>query len=55
MAKGNRKNHGSAFKARDGLNAYFNFYNYERRHQGLDGRTPYKVYSGTLPEQRAAS
>ncbi len=26
------------------LKAYFDFYNYRRRHQGLDGRTPDEVY-----------
>ncbi len=45
----------SITEAREGLKAYFNFYNYERRHQGLDGRTPYEVYSGTLPKQRVAA
>ena len=45
----------SITEAREGLNAYFNFYNYERRHQGLDGRTPYEVYSGTIPKQRSAA
>ena len=45
----------SITEARDGLKAYFEFYNYERRHQGLDGRIPYEVYSGTIPKQRSAA
>jgi len=28
------------------LERYFNFYNHERRHQGLGGATPYHVYTG---------
>lgn len=42
-------------QARTGLNAYFRFYNHERRHQGLDRKTPYEVYWGTLPQQRVAA
>ena len=45
----------SITEAREGLKAYFNFYNYERRHQCLDGRTKYDVCSGTLPKQRSAA
>ena len=45
----------SVAEAREALKAYFQFYNCERRHQGLDGRIPHEVYWGTLPEQRAAA
>jgi len=31
-----------------GLTEYFDFYSKERPHQGLAGRTPYEVYSGSL-------
>jgi len=42
-------------EARRALNAYFDYYNCERRHQGLDRKTPYEVYWGYPPEQRAAA
>jgi hypothetical protein len=45
----------SIHEARESLNAYFEYYNCERRHQGLDRKTPYEVYWGTLPQQRAAA
>jgi pentatricopeptide repeat protein len=45
----------SITEARDGLKTYFDFYNYEHRHQGLDGRTPNEVYSGTIPKQMSAA
>ena len=45
----------SMAEAREGLNAYFEYYNCERRHQSLDRRTPYEVYWGYPPEQRAAA
>lgn len=32
-------------EAREGLGEYFQFYNYERFHQGLDNKTPWQVYS----------
>lgn len=32
-----------------GLAAWFDRHNEERRHQGLDDRTPDEVYWGTLP------
>jgi putative transposase len=32
-------------EARVGLKAYFDFYNYNRFHQGLDNKTPWQVYS----------
>jgi putative transposase len=41
--------------AREALNAYFEHYNCERRNQCLDRKTPYEVYWGTLPQQRAAA
>lgn len=33
-------------EAQSGLSRYFRFYNIQRRHQGLDGRTPAQVYFG---------
>lgn len=45
----------SITEAREALKAYFEFYNYERRHQGLDRRTPHEVYWGSLPKQRVAA
>ena len=33
-------------EAEDRLGRYFNFYNHERRHQGLGGGTPYGAYAG---------
>lgn len=40
--------------ARDGLGIYFEFYNHERRHQGLDRRTPEQVYTGDAGWLQAA-
>jgi putative transposase len=34
-------------EARQGMASYFRFYNRERRHQGLDRRTPDQVYEGS--------
>ncbi len=45
----------SMAEAKEALDAYFEYYNCERRHQSLDRRTPYEVYWGYLPEQRAAA
>jgi putative transposase len=45
----------SITEARDGLKAYFEFFNYKRRHQGLDRRIPYQVYWDSLPKQRVAA
>ncbi|MGO8879984.1 MAG: integrase core domain-containing protein, partial [Desulfomonilaceae bacterium] len=45
----------SMAEAREALNAYFEYYNCERRHQILDRRTPYDVYWSTLPKQRVAA
>ncbi len=39
---------------REGLKAYFEFYNNRRRHQSLDRRTPDSVYWSTLPQKKAA-
>lgn len=38
------KDYGHLFAARDSLGEYFTFYNEERRHSSLDGRTPAAVY-----------
>ena len=38
-----------------GLKKYFDFYNGQRRHQGLDDRTPNEVYLTTLPKQQVAA
>jgi putative transposase len=43
------KAYDSLGEARVGLKAYFDFYNYRRRRQGLDGRTPDEVYFSTSP------
>jgi putative transposase len=40
--------------AREGIGAYFNFYNSERRHQGLDRKTPDQVYMGGVEWPKAA-
>ena len=39
---------------RQGLREYFEFYNYKRRHQSLDRRTPDDLYWFTLPQKQAA-
>jgi putative transposase len=38
------KDYGSVWDCRRSLAAYFEFYNRERRHQGLECRTPWDVY-----------
>jgi len=38
------KDYGSVGECREELRKYFHFYNEERRHQGLGGRTPREVY-----------
>jgi putative transposase len=43
------KAYNSIADVRKGLAAWFDRYNKERRHQGLDDRTPDEVYWGTLP------
>lgn len=45
----------SIAEARQGLSAYFEFYNSRRRHQGLDRRTPDEVYWSTLPKMQVAA
>lgn len=49
------KAYGSIPEARRGLTEYFEFYNQRRRHQGLDDRTPNKVYWSTLPQVQVAA
>lgn len=44
----------SIAETRKGLIKYFDFYNRNRRHQGLDRRTPDDVYWSTLPQQQVA-
>lgn len=34
-----------------GLDSYFQFYNHERRHQGLDGLTPHDVFKTSIRKQ----
>jgi putative transposase len=34
----------SVKQIRQGINGYFDFYNHDRPHQSLDGRTPHEVY-----------
>jgi len=36
------------------LKQYFNFYNFERPHQALDGKTPAELYFGTAAALKAA-
>lgn len=38
------KDYAHVFAARESLGEYFDFYNEQRRHSGLDGRTPSAVY-----------
>jgi len=38
------KEYASVWDCRDALRTYFEFYNHERRHQGLARRTPWDVY-----------
>ena len=49
------KAYGSLSEARQGLAAYFEFYNSRRRHQGLDDRTPDEVYWTILPQMKVAA
>jgi len=39
------KDYPSVYDCRRSLGSYFEFYNHERRHQGLGRRTPWSVYS----------
>lgn len=43
------KAYGSIAEVRKGLTAWFDRYNRQRRHQGLDDKTPDEIYWGTLP------
>jgi len=36
------------------LKQYFNFYNFERTHQALDGKTPAELYFDTAATLKAA-
>lgn len=38
-------------EAREGLKSYFEFYNYERFHQGLDNKIPWEVHSEIMLEK----
>lgn len=38
-------------EAREGLKSYFEFYNYERFHQGLDNKIPWEVHNGVMLEK----
>ena len=46
------KAYNSITEVRRGLTAWFDRYNTQRRHQGLDDRTPDEVYWSTLPGVR---
>jgi len=46
------KDYADGREARDGLAAYFQFYNDERPHQALGYRTPAEVYGGRAGEER---
>jgi len=48
------KAYNSLVEVRKGLTAWFDRYNTQRRHQGLDDRTPDEVYWSTLPGVRDA-
>jgi len=45
----------SIAEARQGIGNYFELYNYRRRHQSLDRRTPNVVYWATLTKKEAAA
>jgi len=42
------KEYASVWDCRSELRRYFEFYNHERRHQGLDRRTPWDVYQSAV-------
>ena len=44
----------SVSQARQGLQSYFKFYNEQRPHSSLDGKTPDSVYFNSLPIKQAA-
>lgn len=45
------RDYGSVPELEQGLTDYFRFYNQERPHSSLDGRTPAEVHWSSLPEQ----
>lgn len=45
------RDYSSVPELEQGLADYFRFYNHERPHSSLDGRTPAKVHRSSLPEQ----
>lgn len=45
------RDYGSVPELEQGLADYFRFYNHERPHSSLDGRTPARVHASSLPEQ----
>jgi putative transposase len=49
------KGYESLTEARKELKGYLEFYNQERRHQGLDSRTPDEVYWSTVPKVQVAA
>jgi putative transposase len=49
------KAYGSMAEVRQGLAAYFRFYNEKRWHQHFDRKTPAMVYFSTLPQKQAAA
>jgi putative transposase len=49
------KAYGSIAEARQEIGSYFEFYNYRRRHQSLDKKTPDMVYWMTLPKKETAA
>ena len=38
------KDYTTVLEAKENLNEYFNFYNYERKHQSLNRQTPAQIY-----------
>ena len=48
------KAYDSVVDAKRQIGSYFDFYNTNRRHQGLDDRFPDEVYGETLPQNEAA-
>jgi putative transposase len=49
------KAYSSMVEARQEIRSYFEFYNYRRRHQSLDKKTPDMVYWATLPKGETAA
>ena len=41
--------------AKDSLNKYFDFYNYERPHQSLEDKTPWEIYSSVIAKTDESS